>query len=96
MIIQEKHYNSLYFQGGSWIEFPKIENMKMAPSANDFTLQFWISGGEFNINDAPAFFSIVDSDNKIKLASSRDLGNNNAITTITNDNETAILIPLNI
>jgi hypothetical protein len=86
MIIQENHYNSLYFQGGSWIEFPKIENMKMAPSANDFTLQFWISGGAFNINDAPAFFSIVDSDNKIKLASGRDLGNNNAITTITNDN----------
>ena len=32
MIIQENHYNSLYFQGGSWIEFPKIENMKMYSS----------------------------------------------------------------
>ena len=84
MTIQENDYNSLYFQGGSWIEFPTFENMKMGPSANDFTLQFWISGGEFDLNDAPAIFSIVDSENKTKLASSRDKANDNAINTIAN------------
>ena len=80
IFIQTTPYNSLYFTGGSWIEFPKIDDMKMDATANDFTLQFWVSGGEWAVNEAPALFSIVDPVNMIKLALFRDMGNNNIIT----------------
>ena len=80
IFIQTTPYNSLYFTGGSWIEFPKIDDMKMDSTANDFTLQFWVSGGEWDVNEAPALFSIVDPVNMIKLALFRDMGNNNIIT----------------
>ena len=60
-------YNSLYFQGGSWIEYPRIENMRMGETQNDFTLQFWVSGAEIDTNEAPALFSIIDSNENIKL-----------------------------
>ena len=59
IFIQTTPYNSLYFTGGSWIEFPRIDAMKMASTTNDFTLQFWVSGGEVSTNEAPALFSLV-------------------------------------
>ena len=43
LITQEEKINSLYFTGGSWIEFGKLDSMKL--ESNDFTLQFWVSGG---------------------------------------------------
>ena len=58
LIIQEEKYNSLYFTGGSWIEFAEIDSMKL--ESNDFTIQFWVSGGEVNTNEAPAMFSIIE------------------------------------
>ena len=44
LITQKTVYNSLYFKGGSWIEMARIDSMKL--ESNDFTLQFWVSGGE--------------------------------------------------
>ena len=65
LITQKTVYNSLYFKGGSWIEMARIDSMKL--ESNDFTLQFWVSGGEVDINEAPALFSIIDStDNQKK------------------------------
>lgn len=74
MIIQENHYQSLYFQGGSWLESPQISNMKMSDNANDFTLQFWASGDSIIYNEAPALFSIINSTGSIKLVLYRDQG----------------------
>ena len=54
-------YNSLYFQGGCWIEYPKIENMRMGESQNDFTLQFWVSGEEIDTNEAHAICLLYTS-----------------------------------
>ena len=82
LIIQEEIYNSLYFTGGSWIEFAEIDSMKL--ESNDFTIQFWVSGGEVNTNEAPAMFSIIDSNDNITLAIFRDVNQNNSITTIIN------------
>ena len=82
LIIQEKIYNSLYFTGGSWIEFAEIDSMKL--ESNDFTIQFWVSGGEVNTNEAPAMFSIIDPNNNITLAILRDVNQKNSITTIIN------------
>ena len=90
MFIQTTPYNSLYFTGGSWIEFPRIDAMKMASTTNDFTLQFWVSGGEVSTNEAPALFSLVDSQENLKLALLRDTGGNNSITTIINDDYSQI------
>ena len=90
MFIETTPYNSLYFTGGSWIEFPRIDSMRMASTANDFTLQFWVSGGEVSTNEAPALFSIVDSQKNLKLALLRDTGENNSITTIVNDDYSQI------
>ena len=82
LIIQEEIYNSLYFTGGSWIEFAEIDSMKL--ESNDFTIQFWVSGGEVNTNEAPAMFSIIDSNDNITLAILRDVNQKNSITTIIN------------
>jgi len=82
LMIQEEKINSLYFTGGSWIEFAKIDSMKL--ESNDFTLQFWVSGGEVDTNEAPAIFSIIDSTDEITLAILRDANQDNSITTIIN------------
>ena len=82
LIIQETIYNSLYFSGGSWIEFAEIDSMKL--ESDDFTIQFWISGGDANTNKAPAIFSIIDPDDNITLAILRDVNQKNSITTIIN------------
>lgn len=81
-MIQEQKFNSLYFKGGSWIEFAKLDSMKL--ESNDFTIQFWISGGEVDTNEAPTIFSIVDPTNEISLAVLRDANQANSITTIIN------------
>ena len=86
LMIQEEKINSLYFTGGSWIEFAKIDSMKL--ESNDFTLQFWVSGGEVDTNEAPAIFSIIDSTDEITLAVLRDANQSNILTTIINSNIT--------
>ena len=83
LIIQEEIYNSLYFTGGSWIEFAEIDSMKL--ESNDFTLQFWVSGSDVNTNEAPAMFSIIDPNDNITLAILRDVNQKNSITTIINE-----------
>jgi hypothetical protein len=82
LIIQEQIYNSLYFTGGSWIEFAEIDSMKL--ESNDFTIQFWVSGDDANINEAPAMFSIINPNDDITLAILRDVNQKNSITTIIN------------
>ena len=84
LITQNTLYNSLYFPGGSWIETAPLDSMKMATTANDFTLQFWVSGGEVDTNKAPALFSIVDSTDKTILALLRDINKQDKITTVIN------------
>ena len=84
LFIQETQYNSLYFTGGSWIEMARLDSMKLATAANDFTLQFWVSGGEVDTNEAPAMFSIIDPNNNTTLAIFRDVNQKNSITTIIN------------
>ena len=90
MFIETAPYNSIHFTGGSWIEFPRMEAMQMASTANDFTLQFWVSGGDATTNEAPALFSMVDSQKNLKLALLRDMGAHNSITTIVNDDYSQI------
>ena len=82
LVTQETQYNSLYFQGGSWIEIALLDNIKL--ESNDFTLQFWVSGGEVDTNEAPALFSLIDPSDNITLALLRDSNNQNSITTIIN------------
>ena len=82
LVTQDTQYNSLYFQGGSWIEIAQLDSMKL--ESNDFTLQFWISGGEVDTNEAPALFSLIDSYDKITLALLRDPNQQNKITTVIN------------
>ena len=84
LFIQETQYNSLYFKGGSWIEIERIDSMKLESNANDFTLQFWVSGGEVDTNEAPALFSLIDSYDEITLALLRDPNQQNTITTVIN------------
>ena len=84
LITQKTVYNSLYFKGGSWIEIAPLDSMKMATTANDFTLQFWVSGGEVDTNKAPALFSIVDSKDTTTLALLRDINKQDKITTVIN------------
>ena len=82
LITQKTVYNSLYFKGGSWIEFAVMDSMKL--ESNDFTLQFWVAGGEVDTNEAPALFSIIDSTDKTILALLRDSNKKNSVTTIIN------------
>ena len=82
LITQKTVYNSLYFKGGSWVEFAVMDSMKL--ESNDFTLQFWVAGGEVDTNEAPALFSLVDSQDSIKLALFRDKGQTNTITIVIN------------
>jgi hypothetical protein len=63
-------------------EFAEIDSMKL--ESNDFTIQFWVSGGEVDTNEAPAMFSIIDPNDNITLAIFRDVNQNNSITTISN------------
>ena len=84
LITQKNPYSSLYFKGGSWLEIAKLDSMKMDVIANDFTLQFWVSGGEVDTNEAPALFSIVDSTDKILLALLRDANKQERIITVIN------------
>ena len=72
----------MYFKGGSWVEFAVMDSMKL--ESNDFTLQFWVAGGEVDTNEAPALFSIIDSTGKTILALLRDSNNKNSVTTIIN------------
>ena len=84
LITQKIQYNSLYFTGGSWIEMALIDSMKIG--SNDYTLQFWVSGGTVETNEAPALFSLIDSTDKITLAILRDSNKQNRITTVINSN----------
>lgn len=77
LFINEEKYNSLAFNGGSWIEFPHIDSMRVRNYS--FSLQFWVSGGTTTTNEAPALFSIIDT-NDIRLALYRDPNINNSIT----------------
>ena len=79
---QTTQYNSLYCTGGSWIEIASIDSMKL--ESNDFTLQFWVSGGDVDTNEAPALFSLIDPTDKITLALLRDSNQQNRITTVIN------------
>ena len=78
------HYNSIYFEGGSWIEIDRMDNMRLDPQSNEFTLQFWVSGSDVYANEGPAFFSLIDPQGTVKLALFRDSGNTARITTIVN------------
>ena len=49
MITQTTIYNSLYFEGGAYIEIDTIDNMKL--DSNDFTLQFWVSGSDVHADE---------------------------------------------
>ena len=60
----------------------RIDSMKL--ESNDFTLQFWVSGGEVDTNEAPALFSLIDSSDEITLALLRDPNQQNKITTVIN------------
>ena len=84
VITQTSFYHSLYFQGGSWMEIAKMDSMKMGETNNDYTLQFWVSGVEVDINDAPAFFSLIDPQDNIKLALFRDPREPSSINTVVN------------
>ena len=84
LITQKTVYNSLYFKGGSWIEIAPLDSMKMDTGTNDFTLQFWVSGGEVDTNEAPSLFSLIDPQDSIKLALLRDRGKTNTITIVIN------------
>ena len=84
IITETSFYNSLYFQGGSWMEIAKMDSMKMGETNNDYTLQFWVSGGEVNIIDAPAFFSLINPQDNIKLALFRDPHEPSCINTVVN------------
>jgi len=84
MITQKSFYNSLYFQGGSWMEIAIMDSMKMGANSNEFTLQFWVSGVEIDTNEAPAFFSLIDPQDNIKLALFRDPQEPSAINTVVN------------
>ena len=84
LIIQESNYNSLFFSGGSWIELQKMSAMKIDTSTNDFSLQFWISGGEVDTNEAPALFSLTTTSGNIILSLLRDPNVKNRITTVIN------------
>ena len=88
LFIDEKEYNSFLFKGGSWIEFPKIEDMIIEDY--NFSMQFWVSGGEINGSEAPALFSITDN-NETKLALYRDPNINNSI--ILNINSQIVKLP---
>ncbi len=56
----------------------------MKIESNDFTLQFWVSGGDVDTNEAPAMFSLIDPFDNITLALLRDVNQKNSITTIIN------------
>ena len=68
------------------IEYPKIEDMRLEQNKNDFTLQFWVSWSKIDINEAPSLFSIIDSNENIKLALLTDKGQPNSTTLIINNN----------
>ena len=80
VITQTTFYNSLYFKGGSWIETAIMDSMKTSENANDFTLQFWVSGSDLAATDGPALFSLIDLQDSIKLALYRDSNNPSTIT----------------
>ena len=84
IITYESVFNSLYFSGGSWIELQNFDQMKIDSNSNDFSLQFWISGGEVDTNQAPALFSIVDSIGNVSISILRDPNANNKIIPILN------------
>ena len=78
------YYHSLYFQGGSWMEIAIMDSMKIGTDSNDYTLQFWVSGVEVDTNEAPAFFSLIDPKDNIKLALFRDPHESSSINTVVN------------
>ena len=84
LITQKSQYNSLYFSGGSWIDLQQMSSMKIDPTANKFSLQFWVSGGQVNTNEAPALFSLIDESGVIILSLLRDPNVNNRLTTVIN------------
>ena len=84
LIIQELNYNSLLFSGGSWIELQQMDTMQIDPLAENFSIQFWVSGAKIDTNEAPALFSLTSLSGEIILSLLRDPNVNNRITTIIN------------
>ena len=84
IITETSFYHSLYFHGGSWMEIAIMDSMKIGTNSNDYTLQFWVSGVEVDTNEAPAFFSLIDPKDNIKLALFRDPHEPSSINTVVN------------
>ena len=91
-INRDTHYDSLYFSGGAWIEVARMDSMRLSTDSNDFTIQFWVAGTEENVSseDGPALFSLIDTQDKVKLALFRDGSDPTSITVIANDQQTKI------
>ena len=89
-IDQDTHYDSLYFSGGAWIEVAKMDSMKLSTDSNDFTIQFWVAGSDVYSDDGPALFSLINAQDKVKLALFRDSGDSTSLTVIANDQQTKI------
>ena len=64
--------------------------MRLSTDSNDFTIQFWVAGTEENVSseDGPALFSLIDTQDKVKLALFRDSNDATSITIIANDQHT--------
>ena len=87
---RDTHYDSLYFSGGAWIEVARMDSMRLSTDSNDFTIQFWVAGSDVYSEDGPAFFSLIDTQDNVKLALFRDSIDSTSITIIANEQQTKI------
>lgn len=87
---RDTHYDSLYFSGGAWIEVARMDSMRLSTDSNDFTIQFWVAGSDVYSEDGPAFFSLIDTQDNVKLALFRDSVDSTSITIIANEQQIKI------
>jgi hypothetical protein len=85
LLLHDSTYHSLSFNGGAWIEFEGLDLQ------NNFTIEFWTTGGQVNSSESPALISIGNQDSiqfalyrhpNIKSQVMIELNNNLTNTTI--------------
>ena len=77
------HYSSIYFEGGSWIEIDGMDNMRLDPQSNEYTLQFWDSGP---VSLHPIVIDIVKSNQNVTQIKSENINLNISASEITKKN----------
>lgn len=91
LIDSDIKFDSVKLDGGSWIQIinqnDSLEVNDINVLENNFTLEFWVSGGLINTMNSPALFMIGNDDEQVEIGVFQDLNKPDIIRVILKNNQ---------